>query len=45
MVTDACGSKSMEAREQMLATLKETGEVFFASSAALLSVMGSHMLR
>jgi len=39
MVTDACGSKSVEAREHMLATLRETGEVYFASSADVLSVM------
>ena len=42
LVTDACGSKSVEAREQMLATLRETGEVFEVSSADVLSAMTSH---
>jgi nicotinamidase-related amidase len=42
LVTDACGSKSVEAREQTLATLRETGEVFAVSSADVLSAMMSH---
>jgi len=42
LVTDACGSKSADAREQMLATLNETGEVFAASSDDVLSAMRSH---
>ena len=42
LVTDACGSRNAEAREQTLATLRETGEVFAASSAQVLSAMKSH---
>ena len=42
LVTDACGSKTSEAREQTMATLMETGEVFAFSMAEVLSAMTSH---
>lgn len=42
LVTDACGSKNMAAREHALASLRETGEVFAASSADVLSAMSSY---
>jgi len=42
LVSDGCGSKSAEAREHMLATLRETGEVFAVSSADVLAAMRSH---
>lgn len=41
LATDACGSKKPEAREQTLATLRETGEVFTASSPEVLAAMKS----
>ena len=42
LVTDACGSKSAEAREQMLATIRETGEVFAVSCADVLAAVRSN---
>ena len=39
LVTDACGFKNMAAREHTLASLRETGEVFAASSVDVLSAM------
>src|SRR5262244_560592 len=39
LVTDACGSKTADAHEQMMSTLKETGEVFAYSSAEVLAAM------
>jgi biuret amidohydrolase len=39
LVTDACGSKTIDAQEKTTATLKETGEVLAVSSAAVLAVM------
>ena len=42
LVTDACGSKTADAREHTLATLKETGEVFAFSSAEVLTAMSPH---
>jgi nicotinamidase-related amidase len=41
MVTDACGSKNENAREQTLSTLKETEEVLVLSSAEVLSAIKS----
>jgi len=42
LVTDACGSKTADAREHTMATLKETGEVFAFSSAEVLAAMTPH---
>jgi len=42
LVTDACGSKTADAREHTMATLKETGEVFPFSSAEVLAAMSPH---
>jgi nicotinamidase-related amidase len=42
LVTDACGSKTTDAREQTLATLQETGEVFASSSAEVFTAMSTH---
>jgi nicotinamidase-related amidase len=39
LVTDACGSKTADLKEQTLAALKETGEVFAVSSADVLSAI------
>ena len=39
LVTDACGSKTAAAREQMMSTLEETGEVFAYPSAEVLAAM------
>jgi nicotinamidase-related amidase len=39
LVTDACGSKTVDAREKMMDTLKETGEILAVSSAEVLSAM------
>lgn len=41
LVTDACGSKTTDAREQTIGTLKETGEVFASSSAEVLRAMST----
>jgi biuret amidohydrolase len=41
LVTDACGSKTPEARKQTIGTLKETGEVFTCSSADVLTAMST----
>src|SRR5215471_11617741 len=38
-VTDACGSKTLDAQEKTMATIKESGEVLAVSSAEVLSVM------
>ncbi len=42
LVTDACGSKAADAREQTIGTLKGTGEVFACSSAEVLTAMSTH---
>jgi nicotinamidase-related amidase len=42
LVTDACGSKNFEAREQTLGALRETGEVFAVSSVDVLAAMSCH---
>jgi biuret amidohydrolase len=42
LVSDACGSKTAELRKQTLATLEETGEVYTASTAEILSLMRAH---
>jgi nicotinamidase-related amidase len=39
VVTDACGSKTADLREQTMAALNETGEVFAALSPEVLSAM------
>jgi nicotinamidase-related amidase len=39
VVTDACGSKTAELKEQTMAALQETGEIFASSSAEVLSAM------
>jgi nicotinamidase-related amidase len=39
LVTDACGSKTVDAREKMMDTLKETGEILAVSLAEVLSAM------
>jgi len=39
LVTDAWGSKTVDAHENTTATLKETGEVLAVSSADLLAAM------
>jgi nicotinamidase-related amidase len=39
LVTDACGSKTADAQQKMMATLVETGEVLAVSSAEVLSAM------
>jgi nicotinamidase-related amidase len=39
LVTDACGSKTVDAQEKTMATLKETGEVLAVSSAEVLAAM------
>lgn len=39
LVTDACGSKTLDIQEKTMATLKETGEVLAVSSAELLAAM------
>src|ERR1700749_613290 len=41
VVTDACGSKTLELKERSLATLKDTGEVMACSTAEVLSAMQS----
>jgi nicotinamidase-related amidase len=42
LVADACGSKSAEARERSLATLRETGEVIQINTAEVVSLMAQH---
>jgi len=42
LVTDACGSKTPDAREQTMATLRETGEVLASPSADVMSAMTAH---
>jgi len=42
LVTDACGSKTTEAREHTMATLNETGEVFAFSSGEVIASMKTH---
>jgi nicotinamidase-related amidase len=42
LVMDACGSKTEDAREQTMSTLKGTGEVFASSSAEVLTAMRTH---
>jgi len=42
LVTDACGSKTADAREHTMATLQETGEIFPFSSAEVLAAMSPH---
>jgi nicotinamidase-related amidase len=39
VVTDACGSKTLELKERSLATLKHTGEVMTFTTAEVLSAM------
>jgi biuret amidohydrolase len=39
VVTDACGSKTLELRERSLATLNHTGEVMTLTTAEVLSTM------
>jgi nicotinamidase-related amidase len=39
VVTDACGSKTEELKRRSLATLKETGEVFMASTAEIVQLL------
>jgi hypothetical protein len=39
VITDACGSKTQELKERSLATLRETGEVFVASTADILKLL------
>ena len=39
VVADGCGSKSLEALERSLATLKETGEVLLCSTAEVIASM------
>lgn len=39
LVTDACGSKTEELKRRSLATLEETGEVFAASTADVVSLL------
>jgi nicotinamidase-related amidase len=41
VVTDACGSKTLELKEHSLATLKDTGEVMACTTAEVLSAMQS----
>ena len=42
LVLDACGSKTTDAQQQTMATLRETGEVWASPSAEVLSAMRSH---
>ena len=42
LVTDACGSKTADAHEHTMATLKETGEVFAFSTDGVLAAMSPH---
>ena len=42
LVTDACGSKTEERRKRAIATLADTGELYCASTAEVLSFMSSH---
>jgi nicotinamidase-related amidase len=42
LVLDACGSKTTDAQQQTIATLRETGEVWASPSAEVLSAMRSH---
>jgi len=39
LVTDACGSKTLDAHEKTMAALKETGEVLAVSTAEVLAAM------
>lgn len=39
VVVDACGSKTEELKRRSLATLEETGEVFMASTAEIVSLL------
>ena len=39
VITDACGSKTEELKHRSLATLNETGEVFMASTAEILTLV------
>jgi nicotinamidase-related amidase len=42
LVSDACGSKTEELQKQTMAALEETGEVYVASTAHILSAMRAH---
>ena len=39
VITDACGSKTEELKERSLATLRETGEVFMATTVKVLELL------
>jgi nicotinamidase-related amidase len=40
VITDACGSKTEELKHRSLATFNETGEVFMASTADIVKILG-----
>lgn len=42
LVLDACGSKTTDAHQQTMATLRETGEVWASPSTEVISAMRSH---